>query len=78
MGVVLGCVLHFDYTKWHERGREAFLAFHAQRYDRCFSSEHSILGSLLVGCVLMALTLGAYELIARLCSWMVGAGERKS
>jgi hypothetical protein len=73
MGVALGGLLHYDYARWHERGREAFLAYHAHRFDRYFSSEHTIVGSLLVGWVLMGLTLGAYELIARLCGWIMGA-----
>ncbi len=69
MGIALGGLLHHEYTKWHERGREAFLAFHAHRFDHYFSGEHSIVGSLLAGCVLMGLVLGLYELIARLCRW---------
>lgn len=69
MGVTLGGLLHHDYSKWHERGREAFLAFHAHRYDRYFSGEHSPLGSVIAGCVLMAIVLGVYELVVRLCRW---------
>ena len=69
MGVVLGGLLHHDYIKWHERGREAFLAFHAQRFDRYFSGEHSTVGSVIAGCLLMALLLGLYEVVARLCRW---------
>ena len=69
MGVGLGSLLHYDYSKWHERGREAFLAFHAHRFDRYFSGEHSPVGSVLAGCVLMGLVLGVYEGIARLCRW---------
>ena len=69
MGVALGGLLHHDYTRWHERGREAFLAFHAQRFDRYFSGEHSMVGSVFAGCLLMAILLGLYEVVFRLCRW---------
>ena len=77
MGVALGGLLHYDYARWHERGREAFLAFHAYRFDRYFSGEHSIVGSVLAGCVLMGLVLGFYEGIARLCRWALLAAAAK-
>lgn len=77
MGIFLGGLLHHEYTRWHEAGREAFLVFHAHRFDRYFSGEHTLLGSVFAGCVLTAIGLGFYELIARLCRWALLEATRR-
>lgn len=58
LGVLSGQAITRDYAKWHALGRDAFLAYQANRFDR--SMAHPAPGALHV----MTLTLLVVSLVA--------------
>jgi hypothetical protein len=63
LGVLRGVYTHFNQMRWLGRGREAYLADQAQRFDK-FAAYHSAPVMLVAGVILAAGTFGLYELIA--------------
>jgi hypothetical protein len=63
LGVLTGVYLHFRELRYLARGRDAFLADQAHRFDR-IAGFHSAAAMLVAGIILVAVAVGLYELIA--------------
>jgi hypothetical protein len=70
LSTLLGTYIQCDYSKWRERGREAFLAHQAARFDKSIVAPKPIpiviLGTLIVAFGI----IGFYELIVFLFSFV--------
>jgi hypothetical protein len=64
MGIILCSYVHHYYLWWNHRGREAFLAHQAQRFDRFMAAPHASLGLLFAAILVTAVGAGMYELLA--------------
>lgn len=69
LGALLGWYIHHYYVTWAQRGREAFIAYQAHRFDQYMATPSPIAMNILSGIVVAVLCCGAYELIA----WGVSA-----
>jgi len=63
LGVLRGVYTHYDQMKWLGRGKEAFLADQAHRFDR-IATYHSAPATLVAGIILVGVAVGLYELVA--------------
>jgi hypothetical protein len=68
MGAVLGSYIHFDYVKWGQRGREAFLAHQAHRFDLYFVAPPPTIVTVFAATVMMFGALAFYEGLALLAA----------
>ena len=64
IGTAFGWYVHFDYVKWSQRGREAFIAYQSHRFDQFMVVPHSAAVTVLSRGVFIVITFGIYELIA--------------
>ncbi len=64
IGMSFGFYVHHDYLKWSQRGRDAFLAYQAHRFDRFMLSPHPTIVTVFAFTLVLGLSLGVYELLA--------------
>jgi hypothetical protein len=64
IGLALGFYVHHDFVAWSQRGREAFMAYEGQRFDRFFIQPRSIVATMIVSVVVASAFIGLYELLA--------------
>jgi hypothetical protein len=63
-GALMGQLVHLSHLKWHVLGREAFLSYQANQFDRYMAKSDTGVG-LMIFCAIFALGFGAlYEGIA--------------
>jgi hypothetical protein len=63
-GALFGQIVHADYEKWHNLGRDAFLSFQGHRFDLYMANPSPTIKSL-IGLSVLTVGVGAlYELIA--------------
>jgi len=78
MGAMLGGYRHHDYVKWGQRGREAFLAHQAHRFDLYMAAPHpsivTVLGSMVVIVGALAIYEGLVLILSRGLSSTSGSG----
>ena len=71
-GVVLGMLsawwVHFDYVTWARRGREAFLAHEAMRFDTYMASQRPLVFTVVGALMAVSFFLGVYEVLVFLFS----------
>ena len=63
-GLLFGRYIHHDYMKWNQRGRDAFLAFQANRFDHFMSPPHAAWITVTAMSLVVILFLAVYELVA--------------
>src|ERR1035441_9334288 len=63
LGVLRGVYSHFNQMQWLGRGRDAYLADQGRRFDN-FAAVHSAPAMFIAGIILVAISVGLYELIA--------------
>ena len=64
LGILLGCYVHWDYTRWNRRGRDAFLAHEANRFEISMADPKPFAVTMFVSGLVAFGFLGVYELIA--------------
>lgn len=64
MGLLFGTYLHYDYTKWHDLGREAFLSKQEYRFDHFMAQPHWFV-LLFAGIIAAFIVMGVYEAIGQ-------------
>jgi hypothetical protein len=77
LGALFGWFVHHDYVTWKLRGRDAFIAYQARRFDSSMASPGPVLG-IVIGMALFAIgSWVVYEVIALgLAAAMKGIGPR--
>jgi hypothetical protein len=63
LGVLFGLYKHFDEMGWLQRGRDAFMAYQSEHFQRIVA-YHSTGTMLIAGIILAAIAVGLYELVA--------------
>jgi hypothetical protein len=75
LGMLAGSYIHHDYERWSQRGREAFMAYQTQRFEHYMAVPRP-LSVTMIGATFFTITvIAVYELIARLVSKLLDAGE---
>ena len=64
IGILSGYYLNFDYVRWSQRGREAFLAYESHRFDRFMLSPRPAIVTVFVVSFVAVVFFGLYELLA--------------
>ena len=64
LSALMGLYIHHDYVRWNQRGKEAFLAYHAHRFDRDVATPRPIGPTILGTTMIVVVFCGAYELLA--------------
>jgi hypothetical protein len=64
LGVLSGQTLTRDYAKWHALGREAFLAYQANRFDRDMAHPAPGILHIMTLTLIMVMFLAMYEIAA--------------
>jgi len=67
-GTLLGSYIHYDYVKWGQRGRDAFLAYQLHRFDKYMDPPHPAILSIISSIVLVVIVLAVYETSASILS----------
>jgi hypothetical protein len=80
ISAVLVCILsgywiHFDYVRWHQRGRDAYLAYQSHRFDQSMASPHPALVTIVGVFMVIGAFLAIYELIAAGASRLIRSSE---
>jgi hypothetical protein len=63
-GLLFGLQIHHSNLKWNRLGREAFIAYQNQEFDRSVASPVNGFLMVLVTIFMMLLFVGAYELLS--------------
>jgi predicted PurR-regulated permease PerM len=64
VGVAFGIFFYQDHQKFHNMGRDAYMARQGQQWDRLYADTSAKGLTIVSGCVIAALAVGIYELIA--------------
>ena len=63
-GIMFGRYIQHTYVDWSHRGREAFLANQASRFDKWMNPPHSAWATVIGGTVVVLCVVAFYELIS--------------
>jgi hypothetical protein len=75
MAILFGMYIHHDYTSWHMRGKDAFLAHQAHRFDTYMSTPAPVPLTTFHALVGAVIAFGLYELIAAALGKMLPSPE---
>jgi len=64
MGAMFGSYIHYDYVRWGQRGREAFLAHQTQRFDQYMATPHPTMATVFGAIIAIVGALAIYEALA--------------
>jgi len=73
MGIFLGSYIHNDYAKWAQRGRDAFIAYQTQRFDKQMAAPHPTIATIIASILFVVVFLAVYEILAYILSRIVGS-----
>lgn len=68
LGIVVGSMIHRDYATWGTRGREAFLAYQAHRFDTYMVAPLRGSAGIVGGLLLVLVFCAVYEAIVAVLS----------
>jgi hypothetical protein len=75
LGMLGSAYMQHDYHRWSERGRDAFIVFQNQRFDRYIASPRPFLFTAVGVTVFVCVFIGIYEFIVRTVSSLLGAED---
>jgi len=61
MGAIFGSYIHYDYVRWGQRGREAFLAYQTQRFDQYMANPRPAIATVFGAIIAIVGALAIYE-----------------
>ncbi len=78
LGGAFGWYIHHDEMRWSLRGRDAFIAFQAHRFDMNIATPHTVLAYMVTTALMAAGFCAVYELISSgVSSAIKGMGAEK-
>lgn len=75
LGVLSGYYVHYDFLRWNQRGREAFLVYQGHRFDQSIAVVRPTAITLISITVVIVIVFGIYELLVAVLSKIMGAWE---
>lgn len=75
LGVLFGYYIHYDYLRWNQRGREAFLLYQGHRFDQSMAVVRPTALTVISITIVMVIAFAIYELVAAILSKIIGSGD---
>src|SRR5262249_13300134 len=64
IGMLFGYYIHYDYLRWSQRGREAYLAHQNLHFEKYIATPHPPVTLMIGTVIMMGAFFGMYELLA--------------
>jgi len=75
LGVLFGYYVQHDFLRWNQRGKGAFLAYQAHRFDQSMAAPHPTAITVIAMTIVIVFGFAIYELVVAVVSKIMGAWE---
>jgi len=72
LGALFGAYIHHDSVSWSQRGRDAFLASQAYRFDHYMAAPRALIVSMCVSALLILAAVAVYEALVLVLHRILG------
>ena len=75
LGVLFGYYVHYDFLRWNQRGKDAFLAYQGHRFDQSMAAPHPTAITVIGMAIVIVFGFAIYELVVAVVAKIMGAWE---
>jgi len=75
LGALFGYYVHYDFLRWNQRGKDAFLVYQARRFDQSMAAPHPTAITVIAMAMVIVFGFVIYELVVAVVSKIMGGWE---